>query len=186
MKQAAKLLVLLTLISIPTCFQGQQRVFVIQNSAWGNSGVQQTPPAAFIMSAGVCGPPGLNCDSFGLGTRDLSPLPLYPSSCMQRVTIYSGAAFDAIASVLAQGGKIAYWVPRSFSNDGSIPSDFFQRNQSNGGEAEIKPATVTSIRVTIGPFSMQQNSGGAWEAVNPAGGTPRLVIEAFGNFLPNK
>lgn len=162
--------------------QGQQPILRLADSGWGNTGIQTTPPAAFVVSVGFC-VTGPNCNSSGNGMSNLNPLTFYPSGCPQRVKIYSGAVFDAIASVFAQSGNITYWVPRVLSNDGSVPPNFFQSNQGDGGEVVIgHPSTITYIEIALGGFTFQpfQIDGGEdWQLVGADGTPPPLQIAVF-------
>jgi hypothetical protein len=161
----------------------QQPIFVFRDSAWANTGVQSTPPAAVITSAGVCAQ-GPNCNSYGEGMNNLNPLTFYPSSHIQTVTVTSawGSAFDAFASVFTQGGEIDYWVPQLLSNDGLAPSNFFQGSQTSGGTAKLKAATATSVEVLLAPFTFQQTSGGWWVAVGNDGYPPQMTIRVYGTY----
>jgi hypothetical protein len=159
----------------------QQPIFVYRDSGWANSIVQPTPPAALIMSTGVC-TQGPNGNGFGAGMNNLNPLTFYPSGCVQTVTVTSawGSTFDAFVSVFGQGGDIDYWGPELLSNDGLVPSNFFQVNQANGGTVKLKPATVTSVEVVLAPFTFQQASGGWWVAVGNDGNSPQMTIRVVG------
>jgi hypothetical protein len=155
-------------------------ILTLTNSGWGNTSDQTTPPAAFIMSVGFC-VTGPNCNPAGAGMSNLNPLTFYPSHCRQKVRIYSGPAFDAIVSVFSQSGDLTYWVPRVLSNDGSVPSDFFQKNQSNGGSVNVGPATtVKFIEIVMGSFSFKQLPGGYWEAEGSDGNPPPMNITVYG------
>jgi hypothetical protein len=159
----------------------QKPIFVDRNSGWGNTGIQSTPPVAFIVSAGIC-IEGNNCNSSGGPAMSyLVPMTFYPSGCTQHLTISSGTAFSAIANVFAQGGELVFQVPRVLSNDGSVPSNFFQANQSDGGPFGANPAVITSIEITIAPFTFQLTSGGWWQTVGENGNPPALTISVFGS-----
>ena len=164
-------------------FAQQRPIWVIQNSGWANSNVQSTPPAAVIMSTGAC-TPGPNCDVSIAEMSALNPLTFYPSSHIQSVTVTSawGPTFDAYASVFAQGGNTNYSVAQVLTNDGVIPSNFFQNNQANGGTVNLKPATVTSVQVLLAPFSFQLTSGGWWVAVGKDGKPPQMSIRVYGSY----
>ncbi len=110
---------------------------------------------------------------------NLNPLMFFPSKCPQKVRIYSGPAFDALASVFAQSGNLNEWQPRGFSDDGTIPSDFFTNNQANGGNVHTgRAATITLITIEVGPFSFQPVQGG-WEALGPDGNPAGMTITVY-------
>lgn len=165
------------------CSHAQKAILTLPDSAWGNTGLQTTKPASFIMSFGACVVGSGNCGGFGAGTINLGPYMFYPSNCPQKVVISSGAEFDAITAVFAQSGNLNVWLPRVLSNDGSIPSDFFTKNQGNGGNVHVGyAATIKLITIQIPPFSFQpvQISGGEyWEALGKDGNPPSMVITVY-------
>jgi hypothetical protein len=161
----------------------QQMLFVAHDSGWGRMVHQQTPPAAFVMSVGVCNRhDNDNCD-FGACAGMLNPLIFYPSTHTQTVTITSatGQAFKTFAQVFAQGGDIGWAVPRVLSNSGLVPLNFFPVNLSDGGNRVFSPATVTSVKVVLAPFAFQQKAPGEWEAVGGDGNPPQMLVQVYGN-----
>lgn len=160
----------------------QQLLFVDHDAAWGNTGFQQTPPAAFIMSAGAC--VESNDCNFSSGAGMLNPLTFYPSTHTQTVTITSGwgQAYTAFAQVFARGGNIGWSVPRVLTNDGQVPPNFFQSNQSDGGSHVFNPATVTSVEVVLAPFTFQETASGYWEAVGSDGNPPQMLVRVYGSY----
>jgi len=114
----------------------------------------------------------------------LNPLTFYPSVYTQTVTVTAawGSAFNAVASVFAQGGLIMNCNMRVLVNDGLVPSNFFQVNSNDEGQHQFNPATVTSIKVAIAPFSFQQLSDGAWEAIGGDGNPPRILVRVYGSY----
>lgn len=186
-KRVGRIIAVLTFVAIAMMAADanaqQGPLFFFRDSGWANSGVQPTPPAALIMSSGVC-IAGPNCNDFGNGADYLNPLTFYPSNHTQTVTITAawGSTFDTLASVFAQGGQIDYSVIQVLSNDGLIPSNFFQNNQGSGGSANLRPATVTSVEVQLAPFVFQQTSGGWWVAVGSDGNPPTMNISVYGTY----
>ncbi|MGC2477349.1 MAG: hypothetical protein WA485_23625 [Candidatus Sulfotelmatobacter sp.] len=160
----------------------QGLLYVLRDSAWANTGVQPTPPAAVVVTAGACNQGIGSCGGFGNGQNYLNPLTFYPSKNIQKVTITSawGSAFTTVANVFAQGGTVPFWVPQVLSNDGLIPAGFPQNSQGDGGNANVNPATVTSIEIILYPFTFQQTAGGFWVAVGSDGNAPQMIFRVYG------
>jgi hypothetical protein len=159
----------------------QPPILLIRDAAWANSGTQPTPPAALIVGTGICvyGP---NCANSITDMSTLNPLTFYPSSHVQTVTITSawGPTFDSYAGVFTLGGDLSWSVVQILSNDGLVPSSFFQSSQGNGGTINLNPATVTSVQFILAPFRFQQTSGGWWIAVGSDGLAPQMNIRVNG------
>jgi hypothetical protein len=175
---------LITVLLLFTQAQAQKAVLTITDSTWGNTGVQTVQPAAFIMSFGVCVAGSANCiPDGGSAMSNLSPLMFYPSNCPQKVTIRTGPAFEALATVFAQSSDLNTQLPRIVSNDGSIPSDFFTNNQSNGGNVRTgRAGTISLIVVQVSPFSfqpVQTGQGEIWEALAKDGSPATMTITVY-------
>jgi hypothetical protein len=76
----------------------QQPILVIPDSAWANTSIQGTPPAALIVGTGAC-VSGPDCWGSTSSMTTLNPLIFYPSSHTQTVTVSAswGTTFDAYA-----------------------------------------------------------------------------------------
>jgi hypothetical protein len=158
----------------------QQLLFSAHESIFPNTSVQSTPPAAMIMSAGVC-IQGLACLDSGFSY--LNPLTFYPSSHVQTVTVTSswGSTFDAFASVFGNGGDICFSLAEVLSNDGLAPN-FFQDNSESAGCHNLKAATATSVEIEVAPFTFQQTINGWWIAVGTNGKPPLLNVNVYGTY----
>lgn len=183
MHKFAKLFIvfLVTIAALTSSSQAQQLLFTGGDTGWGTIGPQATPPAAFIYSTGVCINP--NCD-FNSGMGMLNPLTFYPSTHTQTVTVTSGwgSAFSAFASIFAQGGTIRFINMRVLTNDGLVPSNFFQSHADDGGQHQFNPLTATSIEFLIAPFNFQQLSDGTWEAIGSDGNPPQILVRVYGSY----
>ena len=185
-KKMSRLKIALSIIAVTILSSygtAQQLLFSIRDTGSANTNIQSTPPAALIMSAGAC-LQGPNCSTFGAGMNNLNPLLFYPSSHWQTVTITSawGPSFNTFASVFSPGGNLNLWVPQFLTDDGLVPSNFFQSNQSGGGPLYSNPATVSSVVIVLAPFTFQQMPAGWWEAIGTGGQPPVLTIRVYGKY----
>lgn len=158
-----------TVIVIAACpGKADSLIVTLDDSAWGNTGISDAAPSAFVTSLGVCAEASIGgCSVFSTGSF-LDPITFLPSSSPQSVTVKRGAQFSAVASAIGEG-RFGNERPRILSLNGSVPTDFPLIAQSNGGDVYTgyPGADITSIVITIGAFGFQEfqsSSGPIWEA----------------------
>ena len=137
-----------------------------------------SPPASFVWTWGACSAPCY--------PNTLDPIAFLPSNSSQSVDITTGTNFSEVADAVGSGSfDFEEWQTLSFS--GSVPPGWpnnpTQPTGEGGGDyyTGYPGATVTSIVVTIAPFSFQHPAVNPtrWQAEGDTGQPSPMTIQIY-------